>query len=310
MKYCLLVLVASLAAAQAVVSTATTDLNGQRVVSPPLVSTDGRRTELGQSINGGEVPLEQTESKVLRDDANGKVVETIVRKYNPNGQLASTERVVTDTQKTPDGSVARSTTYRSDINGSMTEAERSVTESHQQGSVTRADTVVERPTLNASFETVEKRSAVTETSGDNSHQDVTVQRLSQNGDFDTALREVKDTTKQGDQTVENTALYEPRDSSKLELSRQSVTKTTKASDGSEMSEVNLYRPAVPGIAQSTGSSQQLYEQQIISRSKGPGDTVVETLSVRRPTVSDPNHLGSLQKVSETVCSGKCTADKP
>jgi len=310
MKYCLLVLVASLAAGQSVVSTVTTDLNGRRVDSPSLVSADGRRTELGRSINGGQVPLEQTDTKVLSEDANGKVVETIVRKFNPNGQLASTERVVTDTQKTPDGLVARSTTYRSDINGSMREAERSVTQSHQQGSVSRAETVVERPTVNSSFETVEKRSTVTETSGDNSHQDLTVQRRSTNGDFDTVLREVKDKTKQGDQTVENTALYEPRDSAKLELSRQSVTKTTTASDGSEVAEVNLYRPAVPGVAQSTGSSQQLYEQQIVSRSKGPGDTVVETLSVRRPTVSDPNHLGGLQKISETVCSGKCAPDKP
>jgi hypothetical protein len=310
MKYSLLLLVAALAAGQSVVSTATTDLNGRRVESPPSVSTNGMRTELGQSINGGQVPLEQTESKVLREDANGKVVETIVRKYSPSGQLASTERVVTDTQKTPDGSVARSTTYRSDINGTLREAERSVTESHQQGAVSRAETVVERPTLNSSFETVEKRSTVTETSGDNSHQDLTVLRRSTNGDFDTVLREVKDKTKNGDQTVENTALYEPRDSAKLELSRQTVTKTAKASDGSEVSEVNLYRPSVPGIAQSSGTSQQLYEQQIISRSKGPGDTVVETLSVRRPTVSDPTHLGNVQKVSETVCSGTCTPDKP
>jgi hypothetical protein len=33
--------------------------------------------------------------------------------------------------------------------------------------------------------------------------------------------------------------------------------------------------------------------------------VVETVSVRRPSVSDPNRLGDLQKVSETLCQGKC-----
>ena len=36
--------------------------------------------------------------------------------------------------------------------------------------------------------------------------------------------------------------------------------------------------------------------------------MVETLSVRRPTVSDPNRLGALQQISETVCKGKCQPD--
>jgi hypothetical protein len=292
------------------VNTVTTDLNGNRVVTSPTVSNDGTRTETSQSINGRRVPLEQTETKILRDDSSGKQVETIVRKYGQDGQLASTERVLTDTVKTGDGSRVNSTMYRSDINGRMSEAERTITESHQQGPVTRTDTVIERPTLNSSLQTVEKRSAVTETSGDNTHQDLTVYRRSDNGGFDAAIREVKDITKAGDKTVEKTALYEPRSTAALELSRQTVSTTTKQSDGSEVSEVDLYRASVPGIAQTTGSPQQLYEQQIVTRDKGPGDTVVETLSVRRPTVSEPNHLGALQKVSETVCQGKCTPDTP
>jgi hypothetical protein len=307
-KYCVLALVASLGAGQSVVNTITTDLNGHQVVTAPTVSTDGTHTETSQSINGRRVPLEQTETKVLSEDANGKQVETIVRKYGPDGQLSSTERVLTDTVKTPDGSRVNSTTYRSDINGNMAEAQRTITESHQQGAVTRTETVVERPTLNASLQTVEKRSAVTETSGDNTHQDLTVYRRSENGGFDAAIREVTDVTKAGDQTIEKTAFYEPRSTDALELSRQTLSTTTKRSDGSEVSEVDLYKASVPGVAQTTGSPQQLYEQQIITRDKGPGDTVKETLSVRRPSVSEPNHLGALQKVSETVCQGKCTPD--
>jgi hypothetical protein len=309
-KYCVLALAASLCAGQSVVSTVTTDLNGNRVVTSPTVSNDGTRTETSQSINGRRVPLEQTETKVLSEDANEKQVETIVRKYGQDGQLASTERVVTDTVKTGDGSRVNSTTYHSDINGRMSEAERTITESHQQGPVTRTDTVIERPTLNSSLQTVEKRSAVTEISGDNTHQDLTVFRRSDNGGFDAAIREVKDITKVGDQTIEKSALYEPRSTAALELSRQTVNTTTKRSDGSEVSEVDLYRASVPGVAQTTGSPQQLFEQQIITREKGPGDTVVQTLSVRRPTVSEPNHLGALEKVSETVCQGKCAPDKP
>jgi hypothetical protein len=33
--------------------------------------------------------------------------------------------------------------------------------------------------------------------------------------------------------------------------------------------------------------------------------VTESMSVRRPDVSDANKLGPLTKVSETICSGKC-----
>ena len=50
------------------------------------------------------------------------------------------------------------------------------------------------------------------------------------------------------------------------------------------------------------------EQQVVQRRTNPDGSVVETLSVRRPSVSDPNRLGDLQKLSETVCKGKCQPD--
>ncbi len=133
-------------------------------------------------------------------------------------------------------------------------------------------------------------------------------RRSENGDFYPAQREVKEETKAGDRTVEKTALYQARGSAELQLSRQAVSTTTKHPDGSEVAEVDLYGDSVPGTVHSSGASQQLYEQQIIQRKKGPGGEVIETLSVRRPSISDPQHLGDPQKISETVCTGKCTSD--
>jgi hypothetical protein len=50
---------------------------------------------------------------------------------------------------------------------------------------------------------------------------------------------------------------------------------------------------------------KLQEQQIIERKPGSGQTLVETITVRRPSVSDPKTLGPARQLSETVCKGNC-----
>jgi hypothetical protein len=52
---------------------------------------------------------------------------------------------------------------------------------------------------------------------------------------------------------------------------------------------------------------KLYEQQTIDRRPGAGNSVIETLSVRRPSISDPTTLGPSRQISETICKGKCDA---
>ena len=94
----------------------------------------------------------------------------------------------------------------------------------------------------------------------------------------------------------------------LKLARQSVSTTSKRSDGTEVTEVNLFARAVDGRLQDNESPQQIKEQQIIERRKRADGAVVEALSVRRPAMSDPKRLGELKQVSETVCRGKCSAD--
>jgi hypothetical protein len=307
------VLAGSLAFAQSATTTSTTDFNGNRVDGSTFVAnadaSRAERTEVSRSINGRLIPLEQTEERVLSEDANGKVTEAVTRKYGPNGQLMSTERVLTDTQKLDGGgSKVKATTFRSDVNGRMQEAQRTTMETRKQGSTTYAETVVERPTLNDAFQAVEKRSEVTESTDGGSHGQETIYRPSGNGGFYEALRHVTEERKAGDQTTVQTAYYEPDATGTLQLARQNVSTTTKQPDGSQVTEVNLYTKSVPGVVQNNGAPEQLQEQQIIQREKRPDGGVVETLSVRRPTMADPGRLGGLQKISETVCKGKCAED--
>ena len=313
MKYYLLaVCLSALACGQSESTVYSTDINGHRVAESTTTTSDkGVRTELGQSINNGQVPLQQVEERVLSTGPDGTTTERITRKFDPNGQLQDTERTVIVEQKQPDGgSTVRSTTYRTDINGNQEEALRSTVDTHKQGDSTTTQTVIERPSINGSFETAEKRSAVSTTSGDVTQETETVYRPSQNGDLVEALRQAKEQRKSGDTVTANTAFYEPDVTGTLALARQVVSTTKKNPDGSERSEIDLYARAADGTVQENGAPQQIKEQQIISREKGPGGEVIETLSVRRPTLGDPTHLGLAEKLSETVCTGKCDPATP
>ncbi len=305
MKYYALFAGACLCGAQSTTSTYTTDINGNKVVASQVVSNDGEHTQVTRSINGQRVPLEQTDERVISKDANGSVVEKIVKKFDETGHLASTEKIVTEERQNGNSSSVKSTTYRSDINGGMREVERKTVDSEKQGPVIRTQAVVERPTINGALQAVEKRSIVTETTPDTSHEDETVYRLNPNGEFTPAVRNISDTTHSGTQTVVKSAEYEPlADASKMQLARQAVTTTTTRPDGSVVSQVDHYRASVPGLAPDPDSKPKLYEQEIVQRGNGPAG-VTETVDVRRANANDPNRLGPPQRISETVCTGKC-----
>ena len=288
------------------------DLNGNRAEGLSLSSSaKGESTERYQSINGRQVPLEQVVDRVVSQDANGKVTERIVKKFSPNGQLAATERVmIEETKLAGGGSTVRQTTYRSDINGSVREAERKTTETRVQGSTTTASTTVDRPGLNGSFETVEKRSAVTEGPAENQRTTESVYRRDLSGGFQEALRSVKTDSKANDASKETIANYEPGMNGQLQLASQSESTTIKQPDGTELVQTNLFSQTVAGNVQDSSGRMRVKEQQVVERRANPDGSVVETLSVRRPSVSDPNRLGDLQKLSETVCKGKCQPDEP
>lgn len=301
---------AASALAQNATSTYTKDLNGNRVEAQSFnTSATGEQTERFQSINGRQVPLEQTVDRVVSQDANGKVTERIVKKFSRDGQVASTERVMIQETKLPGGgSTVRETTYQTDVNGTSREAERKTIETRVDGSTTTANTVIDRPSLSGSLEPVEKRSEVTVGPADNQHTTESVYRRDVSGGFQEALRFVKSDSKVDDTKKETIANYEPGMDGRLQLASQSESTSTKQPDGTEVTQTNLFAKTVAGNVQDSSGSMRVKEQQVVQRRTNPDGSVVETLSVRRPSVSDPNRLGDLQKLSETVCKGKCQPD--
>ncbi len=307
MKYCsYLLLCAGLAAAQSTSALLTPDLNGRLVDSAAYVARDGDRAELTQSINGRQVPLEKTEIKVLSDGPSGKTTETIVRKYDATGQLASTERTVTEEQKSTARSVIHATIYKSDLNGSMKEAERRTIESQIQGNTTTSDVTISRAGLSGSFDLAEKRNIVTVTNKDagTSQETESIQRPNQNGQLAEAIHEVREQTKTGDKATSTTARFEPDYTGKMALIRQQVDTTSKASDGTIVTQRDVFAPAAYGIARSGDGAPKLQEQEMIVRKESNG-VVSEKTTVSRPTLQDPNRLGPVLPVSDLVCTGKC-----
>ncbi len=308
MKYCFYYLFgAGLAFAQATQSSANLrmpDLNGRLVEAGAYVAKDGDRTELSQSINGRTVPLQKSDTRVLSEGPNGRTTETIVRKYDPNGQLASTERTVAEEQKRPNGLVVHATVYRSDVNGRLLESERRTIETQTQGTTTTSDVTISRAGLSGSFQVAEKRNIVTTTGTNAVKVTEVVQRPSQSGQMVETTREVQEQTTAGDKVTATTASYEPDYTGKLNLIRQQVATTAKAADGSTVTERNVYAPSVYGIARNERDTPKLQQQEVVVRREKNG-VVTETTSVSRPTLADPNRLGESKAISELVCTGKC-----
>ena len=304
-------LLAQATLAQSTAVTYTTDFNGHRVPATQVTtSAKGDITEVRQSINGRNVPMEKSETRLLSETATERTVETVVRKYDQTGNLSSTERTVSEEQKRADGGASvHATIYRSDVNGRLLEAERRVVETQKQGTVTTSDVAIARAGLNGSFETVEKRKVITTAAADKTKEEETVYRAN-NGQFYEAVRRQREDRVENGKTIAITTSYLPDYSGKMALLRQDVATTRKAADGSETTELNIFAPAVDGVVPENGSAPKLKEQQLISRRPGSDGSVTEVTSVRRPSMSDPGHLSEARVISETVCSGKCGGSKP
>jgi hypothetical protein len=168
--------------------------------------------------------------------------------------------------------------------------------------------VVQRITPNG-LQPVEKQTQVVSKQGAGYQAESTTYRSDGNGGFSPALRQTTEHIVQGSQISENVAEYERDSYGELALHGQTVTKTVTRPDGSQESVVDVYSRNVPGTVAATGSGLKLQEEQMIESAPGPGNTVVQTLSVRRPTVSDPGTLGPARQLSQTVCKGDCKPPK-
>jgi hypothetical protein len=306
----------SLTAQQSSVSdTTSVDVNGNRVADGPAISqtktaTGSVTTVTHQSINGGSVPLERVEVHILRDDASGKVTERITRRFDPQGNPMPPVRETIEEQKHPDGSTTvQSTTYRGDINGNTQIAEKTTTDSHPTGSGESSETIVQRATADG-LTTVEKRDEVMVKQPSGGYQsESTTYRSDGNGGFYAAVRQNTEHTVQGSEVSDSSAEYERAPNGELQLHGQTVTKTVTRPDGSQDAVVEIYGRNVPGTVTGSDSALKLQEQQVIETAPGRNNTVVQTVTVRRPSISDPQTLGPPRQLSETVCQGDCKPEK-
>jgi hypothetical protein len=305
----------ALAAQQSNVSeTTNVDINGNRIADGPVISRttspgESTTTETRQSINGGSVPAERVEERVLKNDATGRVVERVIHSYDPQGNPLPVVMETIDVEKHSDGSsTTASTTSRGDVNGNMQVIEKTTTDTHPDSSGETSQTIVERPTADG-LRPVEKRDEVTVKQASGYQSDATIYRSDGNGGFQTAVRKTTEHTAQGSESSDNSAEYEIGPTGALQLHTQTVTKTVTRPDGSKDSIVDIYGRGVPGTVNSPDSSLALQEQQSIESKPGPNNTVIQTLNVRRPTISDPGTLGPEQQISQTVCKGDCKPPK-
>ncbi|MBI4877473.1 MAG: hypothetical protein HY822_22825 [Acidobacteria bacterium] len=286
----------------------TYDLNGRRVEGTRMAAGKlggGSFTvESARSASGRVIPLERVEERVLQQDSSTRVVERILRRFDQNGQPASVQKVRVEERKNPDGTTStESLTWQTDVNGryELTERARGLVRPVEGGS--RSEVTVERPTLNGGMETVEKRTATERKSGTGVEQEVAAFQRVAAGGFGEAWRQVTRRSEENGRTVENAAQYEVGPSGRVELVGQRVSRTVKNADGSERSEVDLYRLNIPG--RPVADQPRLREQQILERRPGAGGTVVESVSVREPAPDGSKPSGAYRKVAQRVCTGEC-----
>lgn len=302
MRVLFLVLLALPSFAQQTNVSYSTDLNGRRReegVSTVTVSGNATtKTDLTRTVDGRLVPWESVEERVVSEDANGRVVERIIRRYSQDGRPSAPEKQQVQEVKNADGTVSSTTTtYEGDLNGSYRVAARVISEESKSGNTKNTVTTVERPTVNGSFEVVEKRQR---TADDNSAQE-TVLRPNPQGHLRESARSTTESKEANGERMENTANYEIGYDGKLVLHSQSVARIRKNADGSETKEVDLYR-RLPGRADPSATP-ALEERQVIEQSRS-GNQLSETVYVQRPSINDPKRLGALTKLQERTCTGE------
>lgn len=305
MKWYVFALVAAAPAfAQSSIQRYEYDPSGNRTVGPSTTRSDGERAERTRSINGGAVAIEKVEERIVRSSDNERVVERILRRYNPEGQPAATQRVLIEETQLPGGrSSIRTSVYRSDLNGASQLIERSTEQIARSGDSTTREKVVERPSVAGSLAPAERSTTVEHKTGGSASASTVVLRLDANGRFVEAVRETSERQTAGGRSTESAARYEPDATGSMRLIEATERTSVKRADGSEAATVDVYAPSTPGLA-NENTRPRIKERQIIERRPVQGGTL-ETLSISRPGLSDPDRLGPPRLVSETVCTGKC-----
>ncbi|MEP6961736.1 MAG: hypothetical protein ABI995_06650 [Acidobacteriota bacterium] len=292
---------------QSTTTTYQTDVNGRRVASATTEKTaEGTTTSRLKATDGKQVPLDETSERVIRQDANGRLVEKTIKKYDLNGRLAGTDKVMVEETVLPGGGkTVKETISQQDLNGSFKEVERRVAETRVAGQTSTTNVTVDHASVNGGFSPSEKSLIVTTGAAGKQQTTAVVERLDANGRFRPVSREETSVTATGPTVVSNTAGYELDATGRLQLARQAAVTSTKRPDGGVSTETNRYSAESAGRPDVGAPKMRMQEQETVERKMAPDGSFTETRYLRSALPSDPNKLGAAQKVSETVCTGKC-----
>jgi hypothetical protein len=311
MRFFPLLLIPTALLAQSASTIYQTDINGRRVAVGSQDQGVGGTTLRTQSVNGRQVPSEQTTERIVSQGPGSKVVERTVQKFDPTGRSAGTERVTVEETSLPGGGkLLRETRAITDINGRFSPTERVTTEIRVSGQTTTTSVTVDKPSTNQGFQTAERRSTVAVGPIGQQHSTETIERLDVSGHFRPVARTESKVQVAGDRTTANTAAYELDGLGKLSLTKQTVATTTKRPDGGASTVTDVYGTATAGVTMNTGSGPRLLEQRVTERQIAADGTVSDSVILRVPNPSDPSKLGNAQKISETICTGKCLPPAP
>lgn len=315
MRYLPLLVLSSFAFAQqqqkSVTGSQTPDLNGNYTYTGYTVASEksaksSARTEYAPNTSGALVPRETVKEKVIREDANGRVVERYIVRHDQDGNPGPAEKVVIEEKKSGNVVTVNALVYRGDINGNMQPAERTVSQTVTQGAVTTTETTLERKGLDGMLVPAEKiHSTTVQQSKTQQFQTVSKMFRDSNGNYYEGSKDTIDRKTSADgQVVENRAQYvEGR------LTEQAVAKTVPGPNGAATTTVDIYSIHGSGTNVATDGKMAIKEQQQIVQQPGPGGQMTQMVVIRRPTVSEPGRLGPAQIQSKSVCQGSCLPGK-
>ena len=256
-----------------------------------VYDVDGRRVLLPS-------PEEKRSRRIVDDGAGGRAVEEVIERRDVNGNRLPPEKLLIVEKQGLDGAkIIETTTYRSDLNGRLGVAERSVVTTKEQSGQTLTTSVVERPTVNGSLGAVEKTASQTSAVGTKQVTNRSTYVLDQSGKFVEAVRESIEKVPEGKGIKETVQEYRNAQTGQMELSGQRVKVDIPNADGSTTSEITIYGTVAQG--RTADGQLKLREQQLVTMKPGPGNTMVESISVRRPDLAD-SKMGAYQKVGEKV----------
>ncbi len=243
-------------------------------------------------------PEEKRERRVIEDGPGGRVSEEVIERRDVNGNRLPPEKVKIVERQGPAGEkIVESITYRSDLNGRLAPAERQVQTVTEQSGQTLTTTIVEQPTVNGSFATVEKIASQTVSADGKSRTNRSTYVRDANGNFVEAVREQIERAPEGKGVKEVVQEYRNAATGRLELSGRRIKVDTVNTDGTSTSEITIYGAVAQG--RTADGQVKLREQQLVTVKPGPGNTQVESISIRRPDLAD-SKLGPYQKVGEKV----------